>query len=137
MDRLNRRYEKLVAALPEEEHMGPLHAAIHNTGKQIAQIRQESEELQKRWLQEQTSMVSAAADIEDQTAKERELKTQRMLLDRKRIRLEKEVEAQRREAAELLRHTSLPRAGGDLARRRPPRLPRAASRHVGARLCHV
>jgi len=46
-------------------------------------------------------MVTAAADIEDKTAKERELKTQKMLLERKRIRLEKEVEAQRREAAEL------------------------------------
>jgi len=45
MDRLNRKYDKLVGALPEEEHMGPLHAAIHNTGKQIAQVRQESEDL--------------------------------------------------------------------------------------------
>ena len=53
------------------------------------------------------------------------------------VRLRICVPVRRREAAELLRHTSLPRAGGDLARRRPPRLPRAASRHVGARLCHV
>ncbi len=97
VDRLNRKYEQLVAGRPEEEHMGPLEATIHNTTKNIADKRKAIEEMQKRWLADQTALVKHSSLVESRSARLREVKSQFMLLDQKRIRLEGAIAGQMRE----------------------------------------
>jgi chromosome segregation ATPase len=114
VDRLNRRYERLVADLPEEEHMGPLHATVHNTTKAIAEVRTRSDELQRRWLAKQTALVAAEAAAEEKAVTARELVSQRVLLEQKRMRLDKAVDAARRDTRELA--SELARMREDMAR---------------------
>lgn len=101
VDSLNRKYERLVAAQPEAEHMGPLHAQVHNLQKSIASSREAIEALQKRWLADQTALVSAANDSEVKSTRLRELSSQVVLLDQKRIRLDASIEAQTTEQRRL------------------------------------
>ena len=63
VDRLNRKYEKLVAGEPEEENLGPLEATIKHIGKETERFREENGEIQKRWLTAQTSLVSTTEDL--------------------------------------------------------------------------
>lgn len=101
VDRLNRKYEGLVAGRSEEEHMGPLEATIHNTTKQIEAKRKAIEEMQKRWLADQTELVKHASAVESKSARLREMRSQHMLLDQKRIRMEGSIAGQEREVADL------------------------------------
>jgi coiled-coil domain-containing protein 40 len=101
VDRLNRKYEKMVAEQPEAEHMGPLHAEVHNLQKAIGLKREAIEALQKRWLVDQTALVSASNDAEVKSTKLREMESQVVLLNQKRIRMDGAIAAQHEEVSRL------------------------------------
>ena len=64
LDRLNRKYEQLTAGDEEEEHLGPLEATIKNLGKQTAIVKEENQELERRWLRMQTEIVKISAETD-------------------------------------------------------------------------
>ena len=80
VDRLNRKYEKLVAGEPEEENLGPLEATIKHIGKETERFREENSEIQKRWLTAQTSLVSTTEDLHKVTGLSSQLATQNLHL---------------------------------------------------------
>lgn len=114
VDRLNRKFDAATRNLPEEEHTGPLQATAHNLAKKIAETRAQVDTLQRRWLGDQSALVEASADAEDKAAQLRELQAQRVLMDQKRLRLERAVAAQRADTADL--KASMARMRDDMER---------------------
>tara|TARA_B100000795_G_C22789494_1_gene436215 strand:+ start:1569 stop:2015 length:447 start_codon:yes stop_codon:yes gene_type:complete len=49
VDRLNRKYEALVAGEPEEENLGPLEATIKHIQKETIRMDGDNREMEKRW----------------------------------------------------------------------------------------
>ena len=101
VDRLNRKWEKMVAGAPEAANMGPLQAEVHNARKQIDAVREDSEALQRRWLADQTALVAAANEAEVRLTRLTESSAQAALLDQKRIRLDAAIAAHRGELRRL------------------------------------
>lgn len=64
LDRLNRKYEQLTAGDEEEEHLGPLEATIKNLGKQTTIVKDENQELERRWLRMQTEIVKVSSQTD-------------------------------------------------------------------------
>ena len=60
VDRLNRKFEALTAATPEEENLGPLEATIKNMNTEKDKMEKENREKQKEWLRVQTELVDLA-----------------------------------------------------------------------------
>jgi coiled-coil domain-containing protein 40 len=114
VDRLNRKYEAATRDMPEEEHMGPLHATVHNMTKQIAETRSEVERLQRQWLLDQSRLVDTTADADDKASQMRELESQRVLMGQKRLRLDRAVKQQQEETAEIA--SGMQRMREDMAR---------------------
>lgn len=101
VDRLNRKYEKLTAGSNEQENMGPLEANIHHLNKQIQELRKDCDKLQRRWLADQTELVEKSTSNESKNNRLREMNSQYMLLDQKRVRLDGAIEEQRKEVSNL------------------------------------
>lgn len=123
VDRLNRKYEALAAAVPGEENMGPLEATIANLSKEIDSLRAESERLQKAWLSDQQELVARTSQVESKTTRLRELKSQYVLLDQKRVRLDNALSSQRKELDGLQvaianMHDDMARINGLIAKNR-------------------
>ena len=58
MDRLNRKYEKLLDNVEDVEHMGPLEATIKNLRKEQETVEEASTSLQREWLADQTALCT-------------------------------------------------------------------------------
>jgi coiled-coil domain-containing protein 40 len=101
VDRLNRKWEKMVASTPEAENMGPLQAEVHNLAKNIASVREACEGSQRRWLADQTLLVAATTDAEVKTTQLRENTSQAVLLNQKRVRLDAAIAGHRTELRRL------------------------------------
>ena len=85
VDRLNRKYEKLVAGEPEEENLGPLEATIKHIGKETERFREENSEIQKRWLTAQTSLVSTTEDLHKVTGLSSQLASEEAILNQEKL----------------------------------------------------
>lgn len=59
VDRLNKKYQQLMAAYEDDEPeaMGPLEASIKHLKREIGAAEEECLGLQKQWLDQQTSLV--------------------------------------------------------------------------------
>ena len=58
MDRLNKKYEQLLEGVEKPENMGPLESTIRHLNREIEKMENESLDLQKAWLSDQTQLVS-------------------------------------------------------------------------------
>ena len=101
VDRLNRKYEKLVAGEPEEENLGPLEATIKHIGKETERFREENGEIQKRWLTAQTSLVSTTEDLHKVTGISSQLASEEAILNQKQIRTDRNIVAEEKMVAKL------------------------------------
>ena len=101
VDRLNRKYEALVAGEPEEENLGPLEATIKHIQKETERIDTENRDMEKRWLRTQTELVT----VSDETAKQQNLKSQlgsqEAILEQKRMRVDRNIGASQKELAAI------------------------------------
>jgi chromosome segregation ATPase len=91
VDRLNRKYEKLMESAEEPESMGPLEATIRNVKKQIDAIQSESTRLKQEWLKSQTQLVHAAAEADEILERTVELRARSSILSQKKTRLLQEI----------------------------------------------
>jgi len=101
VDRLNRAWEKLVGGQPEAENMGPLHAEVSNLLKNIGTVRASCDTLQRRWLADQSQLVSITNEVEVKGTRQRETSSQAVVLNQKRVRLDAELASQRGELKAL------------------------------------
>lgn len=114
LDRLNRTYDGLVAGLPVAENMGPLHAEVANTAAALEAKRRNLTALQRRWLSDQTQLVTVSSDCEAAAAKARELTSRAALLAVRRTRLQASTDGQLEEVRAL--NTAVGAMHGDVGR---------------------
>ena len=114
VDRLNRKYDKMVANAEEGEHLGPLEATIRNLNKERDAVVNENANLQATWLTDQTSLVSTTQQSDEITEKNNELKAKVRILDEKRRHVLKETS--KKETTITAFHSSNAAMRGDVAR---------------------
>ena len=64
VDRLNKKYEKIVEMAGGEENLGPLENTIRNIQKETNALQDDCKELEREWLKRQTEMVAIVAESE-------------------------------------------------------------------------
>merc|ERR1719377_379764 len=105
VDRLNREYDdkrsKLEAEAGEADVVGPQEAQIKSMKKAIADITKECSDMQKDWIQKQTTLLSVSSETDRLRGHLNDQKNRKMVLDQKRVRIEASLEAQQKEIKEL------------------------------------
>jgi len=87
----------------EEEAMGPLEATIRELQAELRTKGDESDEMQRRWIQGQTELVGLENDNATKSESILELRSRLTILNQKRIRIDQQCETQTREAQDLIR----------------------------------
>ena len=101
VDRLNRKYEALVAGEPEEENLGPLEATIKHIGKETERLDGENRDLEKRWLGTQTELVMVNGEKQKQADITSQLAAQEAILEQKRMRVDRNISTAQKEVASI------------------------------------
>ncbi|EGB10493.1 hypothetical protein AURANDRAFT_23276 [Aureococcus anophagefferens] len=114
VDRLNRKYEKMMEHADDGEHVGPLEATIRNLNKEKESIAVEATQLQGAWLADQTLLVSAAQQTEVTLEKNAELRARARILNERRLQLLKDASKRTVEVTALQNNIKAMRA--DVAR---------------------
>jgi hypothetical protein len=94
VDRLNRKYEKLVAGEPEEENLGPLEATIKHIGKETVRIQDENREVEKRWLSAQTELVATTEEHHQVSGVASQMASEEAILKQKQIRVDRNINSE-------------------------------------------
>eukprot|EP00968_Pinguiococcus_pyrenoidosus_P014777 scaffold1350_cov249-Pinguiococcus_pyrenoidosus.AAC.3 len=101
VDRLNRKYEKMMENVVDEESNGPLEATISNLRRELEEQGQQSAELQREWLRDQTELVACTAATEELRDANKELDAKITILSQKRLRMLASIGGQDEEARRL------------------------------------
>merc|ERR1719188_588083 len=105
VDRLNREYDekrtKLEAEAGEADVAGPQEAKLKHMKKTIADLTKECADMQKDWIQKQTQLLSISADTDRLKSSVNDQKNRKMVLEQKKVRIEGQLEAQKKEIKEL------------------------------------
>ena len=91
VDRLNKKYNKMVEASGGEENLGPLENTVKNLEKELEAVGNECKELEREWLKKQTEMVSVTAEAEEISEENHELQARVTILTQQQIRLTKDL----------------------------------------------
>lgn len=87
VDRLNKKYEKMVESAGGEENLGPLENTIKNLNKEIENVVNECKEMEREWLKKQTELVNISADCEQVKEKNNEQQARVTILTQQQMRL--------------------------------------------------
>merc|ERR1719277_2756510 len=105
VDRLNREFDekrtKLEAEAGDADVSGPQEAKLKHMKKTIADLTKECADMQKDWIQKQTQLLSISADTDRLKSSVNDQKNRKMVLEQKKIRIEGQLEAQKKEIKEL------------------------------------
>jgi len=101
IDILNRKFERMVENM-EDEETGPLEATIKNLQQEIDRKGVESRELQTRWLQCQTELVTLQSDNENLVEALARMKSEQAVMFQKKRRLEQQMEQHDKEVKALI-----------------------------------
>jgi coiled-coil domain-containing protein 40 len=91
VDRLNKKYDKMVEATGGEENLGPLENIVKNLMKEIDEIQENNKELEREWLKKQTEMVSVTSLSDEIHERNNELKSRFTVLTQQQLRLVKDL----------------------------------------------
>lgn len=91
VDRLNKKYEKMVESAGGEENMGPLENTIKNLVKQIESTKEECKDLERDWLKKQTEMVTVSGECDDIGEKNGEQQARVTIITQQQLRLVKDL----------------------------------------------
>lgn len=91
VDRLNKKYEKMVESAGGEENLGPLENTIKNLNKEIEATAAECKELEREWLKRQTEMVAMSAECETLQERNNEQQARVTVLTQQQLRLTKDL----------------------------------------------
>ena len=114
VDRLNRKYEKLIDGQEDIEHMGPLEATIKSLKKSEEEVEAEAVALQRDWLTDQTQLVNTIQSTETALEKNSELRARVSILSEKRLRLLKDITLREAEVKSL--HHAIHSMHSDMSR---------------------
>ena len=91
VDRLNKKYEKMVEAAGGEENLGPLENVVKNLGREIDVVVEECKELEREWLKRQTDLVSLSTEGDKISEVNNELQARVTILTQKQLRIMKDL----------------------------------------------
>jgi chromosome segregation ATPase len=91
VDRLNKKYEKMVESAGGEENLGPLENTIRNLQKETDAITVECQELERSWLKRQTEMVAISAECDKFSEENNEQQARLTILTQQQLRLNKDL----------------------------------------------
>lgn len=114
IDSLNKRLERMVGNVVEEDSTGPLEAVIRNLQREIDLKGVESKELQRRWIGYQTELVALTNENAQLSENVARMKAEHTVLFQKKRRLESQLESQQKEFRSL--QAGMARLGVDLQR---------------------
>eukprot|EP00927_Polykrikos_kofoidii_P077527 TRINITY_DN74464_c0_g1_i1.p1 TRINITY_DN74464_c0_g1~~TRINITY_DN74464_c0_g1_i1.p1 ORF type:complete len:891 (-),score=278.40 TRINITY_DN74464_c0_g1_i1:224-2896(-) len=105
VDRLNRVYDekrtKLENEAGEADVVGPQEAKIKHMRKGIDDLKKECADMQKEWITKQTQLLAISADSDKLQSNLNDQKNRKMVLEQKKVRVEGQLEAQKKEIKEL------------------------------------
>ena len=101
VDRLNKKLEQLSGGDDDGENLGPMEAMIKNMNKEVEQKEKENKELQRRWVNWQTELVTMVNENNELTEKTQRLKQEKTLLTARRNRLDQNLTRQKEECGQL------------------------------------
>lgn len=105
VDRLNRDYDekrtKLEVEAGEANVAGPLEVKIKSLKKSVADLHRECGDMQKDWIQKQTQLLCISTETDRLRTQVNDQKNRRMVLEQKKLRIEGQLEAQRKEVKDL------------------------------------
>lgn len=91
VDRLNKKYDKMVESAGGEENLGPLENTIKNLEKEIELLSNECKELEREWLKKQTEMVGISLESDRISEQNNELQARVTILTQQQIRMFKDL----------------------------------------------
>lgn len=91
VDRLNKKYEKMVESAGGEENLGPLENTIKNLVKETELILIECGEMERSWLRFQTELVGIASECDKSSEESNELQARVTILTQQQLRLGKDL----------------------------------------------
>lgn len=90
VDRLNKKYEKMVEAAGGEENLGPLENTVKMLNKETEGYNEDCKELEREWLRKQTEMVAIIAEGDQLSEMNNEYQARVTILTQQNTRLAKE-----------------------------------------------
>ncbi len=87
VDRLNKKYEKMIESAGGEENLGPMENTIKNLNKQTEATLEECKDLERDWLRRQTELVNATQEGDSISEANNELQARVTILSQQQLRL--------------------------------------------------
>jgi coiled-coil domain-containing protein 40 len=97
VDRLNKKFDKMVDSAGGEENLGPLENIISNLNKEAEVVLTECKELERDWLRKQTDLVAVASEADTSKEANNELQARVTILSQQQLRLNKDLKTLRTE----------------------------------------
>jgi coiled-coil domain-containing protein 40 len=97
VDRLNKKFDKMVDTAGGEENLGPLENIISNLNKEADAVLTECKELERDWLRKQTDLVAVASEADVSKEANNELQARVTILSQQQLRLNKDLKTLRTE----------------------------------------
>lgn len=91
VDRLNKKYDKMVESAGGEENLGPLEYTIKNLEKEIETLTNECKDCERDWLKRQTEMVAVTSEGDEIAEANFELQARVTILSQQQLRVMKEL----------------------------------------------
>jgi coiled-coil domain-containing protein 40 len=91
VDRLNKKYDKMVESAGGEENLGPLEYTIKNLEREIDALSTECKDLERDWLKRQTEMVAVTSEGDEIAEANFELQARVTILSQQQLRVMKEL----------------------------------------------
>ena len=106
VDRLNKKYEKMIESAGGEENLGPMENTVRNLNKETENTLGECKDLEREWLKRQTELVAVTAEGDQIAEANNELQARVTILLQQQIRLTKDLRNLQNEV-KVANHTNI------------------------------
>lgn len=90
VDRLNKKYEKMIESAGGEENLGPMENGIRLLNKETDGYNEESKDLERDWLRKQTELVAVSTEGDQLAEEKNEFQARVTILTQQQLRLTQE-----------------------------------------------
>lgn len=91
VDRLNKKYDKMVESAGGEENLGPMENTVRTLNRDIENTIKECKELERDWLKRQTELVESASEEQRLSEENSEAQARVTILTQQQLRLTKQL----------------------------------------------
>ena len=106
VDRLNKKYEKMIESAGGEENLGPMENTVRNLNKETDLTLTECKDLEREWLRRQTELVTVTTEGDQIAEANKELQARVTILQQQQIRLTQDLRNLQNEV-KVANHTNI------------------------------